>query len=239
MSPNIIVHPLHDVNVDILISKINTMDVVVLGPGLDKEPHSANTVIPRVVAACKSLKKPLVVDLDPYFLTQAVLNQLLKYPAPGVVMIMNSDEFEIIYKMIKSAGSYSDAHLSLDWEKLGENFMVYRKGCTDVAVSQNPASSWSLSEGGSPRRSSGQGHMIAGATGIYFYWAINTLPANLTTANGPMFPAAMATYYSAKMMRAANRLAFAEKGRSTLTTDMLEKVQEVLYGGSNLMEDRI
>lgn len=239
MSPDIIVHPLLDVNVEIFIAKLNTMDVVVLGPGLEREPHYAVTIIPRVVLACKTLKKPLVVDLDPYFLTQAVLNQFLKFTAPGIVMIMNNEEFEIVYKMIKSAGSYSDAHLSLDYEKLGENFLVYRKGCTDVAVSQNSVSSWSLAEGGSPRRSAGQGHMIAGATGIYFYWAKNTLPVNLTTSNGPMFPAAMATYYAAKMMRAANMMAYSEKGRSAITTDMLNKVQEVLYGITNLMEDEI
>lgn len=213
------------------------MDVVVIGPGLVQEPHSTNTIIPRVVQACKTLKKPLILDLDPYFLTQTVVNQFLKYPDPGVIWITNGQEFETLYPMIKNAGDYSNAQTSIDFDKMGDNILFFRKGCTDMGISSNPTASWSLSKGGSFRRSAGQGDMIAGATGIYYYWAVNSIAANITATHGRMLPAAVASYYAAKMMRAANSKGVRERGRSTITSDMLAYVQEVLYGSDSIMNE--
>lgn len=236
MIPDVVVHPLHDVNVEIFISKLNNMDVVVMGPGLDKEVHSANVIIPRVVLACKTLKKPLIIDLDPYFLTQPVVNQFLKYPEPGVIWITSGAEFEILYPMIKNSGDFSNAQTSIDFDKMGENIFFFRKGCTDMGISSNPVASWSLSKGGSFRRSAGQGDMIAGATGIYYYWAVNSIAANITSTHGRMLPAAVASYYAAKMMRAANYMGVRERGRGTITSDMLAYVQDVLYGSDSIMD---
>lgn len=230
-SPDINVHPLLDVNVAKLVELITKNDVILIGPGLDQDQHSINTIT-TIVNTCKNLKKPLVFDLQPFFLTQVFANLIVNFPAPGMILAMNSAEFETFYPFIKAKDAFSDTHVHIDFNKLGENTLIYRKGCTDAAMCSNSKVAWALSTGGSIRRCPGQGNVISGAIAAYFYWSVNNLDNNLKQQFGNNLATSTAAYSAAVMMRACNKRAYGELGKSALTSDMVSEIGSYLYGSN-------
>ncbi|XP_077299238.1 ATP-dependent (S)-NAD(P)H-hydrate dehydratase-like [Arctopsyche grandis] len=228
--PDFVMHPIVDVDANKVVAVLKEKDVVLLGPGLELTQHSIN-VINMIIPQMKVLKKPLVIDLNEYFYTPAFLNSLFNYPEPGVILTVNAAEFEKIYAHMRSKDAFGDSHVNLDFNRIGANMLIHRKGCSDMAFTKYPASSWSLSEGGSARRSVGQGSVIAGATAIYYHWAMLTIGQNSTKASfGPMMQASVAAYSAATLMRSCNNKAVSELGRSVVTSDMVSQIDAVLYG---------
>lgn len=228
--PDFVMHPIVDVDANKAVAILKEKDVVLLGPGLEHTQHSIN-VINLIIPQMKALKKPLVIDLNEYFYTPAFLNSLFNYPEPGLILMVNAAEFEKIYLHMKTKDAFSDSHVNLDFNRIGPNILIYRKGCTDMAFAKYPTSSWSLNEGGSARRSVGQGSVIAGATAIYYHWAMLTIGQNTTKSSyGPMMQASVAVYSGATLMRSCNKKAVTEHGRSVITSDMIAHIGTVLYG---------
>lgn len=221
-SPDITVYPILNTAVDRVISLLMKVDIVVLGPGLDKDAHSLNTVIPKVIQHCKAEKKPLIIDFELYFLTPTIINSLAQFPYPGVIILPNAMEFDKLYELMKTPTSSSS--VSIDLVKFGENIYILRKGCTDVGISTNPESTWTLTQGGSARRSAGQGHMLAGAVATYYFWAMKKIPEAKSYSRGPMFKAAIATYAAAQLIRRCNQMSFELHNRSMMTSDMIANI---------------
>lgn len=228
--PDFVIHPFLDSDYVRAQNVLKEVDVVILGPGLERTQHNIN-VVNNVLAYSKSIKQPVVIDLHDFFYTPTFLASLNNYPEPGLIMMVNSVEFEKIYEQMKRKDAFSDSQVHLDFDKIGPNMLIFRKGCTDMTFTTSPATSWSLSEGGSSRRSSGQGSVITGATAVFFKWALLTVGKNTTaTSYGPMMAGSVATYAGATMMRACNRRAVSELGRTVITADMITFIDDVLYG---------
>lgn len=224
-SPDFSVHPILNLEAR-LLAEIVLMDVIVMGPGLAPDAHGMQLVV-KVINLCKLHKKPLVLDLEVPFWTLATANALIMMTYPGVIITPNIPEFERLYTEMKLQGDASNSHATINFAKYGNYIFFLRKGCTDQGMSANPFSSWSISEGGSAKRSTGQGHLLAGITGTYFFWATKYIHAN-ETVRGHMFPAAVASYSAAKLVRSLSRRGYESHSRSMASTDMIDKIQAAM-----------
>jgi len=226
LNPNIAVHPYLDNAFDRILPYITKSDIVVLGPGLEEDGHCLHTVVPRVITHCKNERKPLIIDINKFFITQTMIQHISNYPYPGIIMTPNNKEFEELYKLIKNPQVNDNAPISIDYNKFGSNLLILRKGCIDVAITSNPKSSWSFGGKASPKRSPGQGNMLAGAVGMYYFWALNRLPMR---DDDPMFAASVAAFAASRLIRSSSFSVYQEMQISMVTSDMVEMIPCKMY----------
>lgn len=233
--PDFLMHHHIPNNVKPMLEHMKNMDVIVVGPGLEKVKHSAD-VVNEVIRMCKKNKKPLILELDEYFYTEGIFRELVNYSEPGVIVMLNSKEFEKVYPMIKMKEGFSNAHVSIDFDSLGPNMLIYRKGCVDMAFTKYPADSWSYTnikfEGSSKvpklKRSKGQGSVIAGMAATYFNWALKDTEDTWNDKH-MILRASAATYAAANVMRRMNALSVLVKKDGALTSDMIDFIFEIVH----------
>lgn len=217
-----------------MLEHIKTMDVIVVGPGLERVQHSAE-IVKEVIRMCKKNNKPLIVELSDYFHAEGIIfKELANYPEPGAIVMLNSQEFEMVYPHIKIKEGFSDAHVSIDFDFLGPNILIYRKGCVDMAFSKYPKNSWSYTftkeknEKIMLKRCKGQGSTIAGMTATFFNWVLKD-DSDKWKGMDAIQKASIATYVGAKTMRLTNDYTVGEGSRSMMTSDMVENIPMVLW----------
>ncbi|KAL4704271.1 hypothetical protein ACJJTC_016289 [Scirpophaga incertulas] len=148
-SPALIVHPYlnkrHASKISQLIRKV---DVVVIGPGFGREDDQIKLML-DIIQTCKNLTKALIIDADALFALSYNVDILENYPRPGVILTPNSREAAKLMMVVNG----NDSNWYNYW---GENVSVLLKGYEDRCYTSNPKVNWSLSSGGSERRSAGQ-----------------------------------------------------------------------------------
>lgn len=206
-SPELIVHPLLDAENSIsqIEPWLERLHVLVIGPGLGRDDGILGTVS-ELIKICRKLNKPLVIDADGLFLITREIDLIKNYN--GVILTPNAIEFSRLF------GDES----VINFEKIGSGVTILRKGLNDVIYDTRNLEQIQCPIGGSGRRCGGQGDLLSGSLATFFFWA---LESNIED------PAVVASYAASFLIKECNRLAFVDKGRSMVCTDMIEYIHKV------------
>lgn len=211
-SPEVIVHPLLDDSkaVENIESWMDNLHIMVIGPGLGRDPKIFATV-EKIICLFRERKKPLVIDADGLFLISQKPDIIKNYP--GVILTPNKVEYERIFK----AGKEDTIEQASIERLFGTNCVVVRKGKTDEIFNFNSKAVCSTK--GSSRRCGGQGDLLAGSLAVFYNWALMH-----SSSTNHVFSAC---YAACKLTRKCNARAFKRKGRSMTTTDMITEIGSV------------
>lgn len=211
-SPELIVHPLLDQagGADKIEPWLNRLQVLVIGPGLGRDPNIFETVS-KIVNMARIKSIPLVIDADGLFLVTENLDLIKDYPAPGVILTPNLMEYKRFNEKIHDKG--------INFKELGNHITIMSKGKCDKLVNTQAKFEWDSCIGGSNRRCGGQGDLLSGSIATLLHWA-------LVAEHEPLLAASIACYGASRLIRLCNEKAFKVKGRSMLAGDMLEYIHE-------------
>ncbi|XP_037024803.1 ATP-dependent (S)-NAD(P)H-hydrate dehydratase [Bradysia coprophila] len=207
-SPEPIVHPLLDSEnaVKEIEPWLDRLHVILIGPGLGREPETLATVA-ELVKLCRRLNKPLVFDADGLWLISQDKSLIRDYPR--AILTPNVAEFTRLF------GDEVDAKM----KDLGRDITIVEKGFKDrIYNSTNGAVPYECPSGGSGRRCGGQGDLMSGAVATFYHWSLDAKHSNA---------AFLASYGGGFLTKKCNEYAFALKGRSMTTSDMIEQIHRV------------
>ncbi|KAK0660505.1 Ribokinase-like protein [Cercophora samala] len=251
-SPNLMVHPLmrslptspakpagedkgdsshnkHDTDPSEIASRIipllSRLHVLVIGPGLGRDPLMQETVA-LVIKAAKEKNMPMVLDADALLLIcndpdlvrgykQAILT-------PNVVEFERLAKALNIEKEVAKEGKETDRVERLARELGG--VMVLQKGGKDHL--SNGTVTYSVDLEGGRKRSGGQGDTLTGSIATFLGWrkayheglwdVKNKLRVEETVG--------LAVFGGSAITRECSRLAFAKRGRSLQASDLTDEV---------------
>lgn len=148
-SPELIVHPLLDVNnaLDLIEPWLARLHVLVIGSGLGRDRQILHTVS-ELILMCKKIQKPLVIDADGLYLLTQDINLIKDYR--NVILTPNAIEFFRLF------GDATDK-LQACADKIGRNVTVFEKACNDRIYDTVNMQKIECPTGGSNRRCGGQG----------------------------------------------------------------------------------
>jgi len=212
-APEQIVHPClpdpgdGESSVDSALATISkwssVMSAFVIGPGRDPLSLAAAE---RFIDARKGSGQPLVIDGDALFFVA----QKLSIVCGCKRFILTPSGIEFI--RIRKALQLPEEASCLDVARALDGVTVFAKGREDVVSDGHRAQTFSFP--GSPRRVGGQGDITAGALGLFAAWA----PDDYFAAAGA----------AAELVKKAACAAFKEKGRSTITSDIIAAISRIL-----------
>ncbi|PKS06470.1 hypothetical protein jhhlp_007218 [Lomentospora prolificans] len=246
-SPNLMVHPLMrqmpssggDSDADpehisaSIISMLPRIHVLVVGPGLGRDPLMHATVA-RVLRSARDKNIPVVLDADALILIQKDPDLVRGYP--DAVLTPNVVEF----------GKLCDA-LGVDAEKAAEGneggaesesarVEALAKGLKGVTIVQKGAKDY-ISNGtttltvdvqGGKKRSGGQGDTLTGAIATFLGWRKAYLDGLWDSGEGEKIDkdelVGLAAAAGSAITRECSRLAFLKKGRSLQASDLTDEV---------------
>lgn len=222
-SPELIVHPLLDANDPMteLEDWLPRLHALVLGPGLGRRPQTFAT-LGHVIEAAKDRQLLLVIDADALFYLNENYDTLQGYA--NAILTPNKVEFARLYRSVMKgemkAEMVAPEHVQQVAKKLGVTIAC--KGNIDFIACGDTLVTCDVQ--GSPRRCGGQGDVLSGAAAVLHYWAYGTYAASSEKPELP--PSVIAAWGACALTRRANALAFSQRGRGTLTTDMLQCVNQ-------------
>lgn len=240
-SPELIVHPILEESYSVredekesVSSKVLTevgrwmerFDCLVVGPGLGRDPFLLDCVS-EIMKLARRSNVPLVIDADGLFLVTNSMDLIRGYPL--AVLTPNVNEYKrLVEKILKSEVNEQDAPQQL--QALARSIggaTILRKGKSDLISDGETVNSVSIF--GSPRRCGGQGDILSGSVAVFSSWArqslTNTGDSNTTSSSNPMMLGCIA---ASALLRKAASVAFSNRKRATLTTDIIEHLGESL-----------
>lgn len=224
-SPEIIVIPHYlDKNdsIEAIAKWLPRMHTVLIGPGLGIEPLVQNNVI-SIIQQLKALdlKIPLVVDADGLRILANNPDLVQDYNAP-VYLTPNKREYEML--LTGPSGGHSPQAKEIkssDCAKFGHEVTMIVKGKSDTILDRSQ--SIECSQPNSWRRCGGQGDLVAGSLATFAHYA--QLKQQQEPADSWRL---LAGYAACSVVRKSNLIAFSNKGRSMVSTDMLDKMPDAL-----------
>ncbi|CAN1310575.1 ATP-dependent (S)-NAD(P)H-hydrate dehydratase [Linum perenne] len=227
-SPELIVHPVLEESYSVreeersnvaakVVAEVDKwmerFDCLVIGPGLGRDPFLLDCVS-AIMRQAKLSNVPIVVDGDGLFLITNSLDLVRGYPL--AVLTPNVNEYKrLVQKVLGCEVNDADAHgqlLSLS-KHIG-GVTILRKGRSDLISDGEIVKSVSIY--GSPRRCGGQGDILSGSVAVFLSWARQQI------LGGPTNPAILGCIAGSALLRRAASLAFENRKRSTLTSDIIE-----------------
>jgi ATP-dependent NAD(P)H-hydrate dehydratase len=203
---------------------------VVIGPGLGRSVEAEGVVRTVLEAATAGGGfPPLVVDADAlFFLARnphlaAMLSQESTHPDAQAARVFLTPNAVEMQRLCDAAG-VSDARLLAS--ALGSRVTVIQKGPVDRVTCRGAGGDkWSadVDAAGSRKRCGGQGDVLAGLTALFAGW----VGRHLALTDAATVAATEALYVSAAVAasvtaRRAGALAFHQRGRSMVASDVLE-----------------
>ena len=221
-SPDLIVHPILDGNCGSIKDWLPRMHAVVVGPGLGRDMCDKML---EVLTWLKRYEVLTVIDADGlHIVTQ---NPEILCDWKNVIVTPNIVEYDRLlaacrkFQQQKSDSDDTTTGIdSLDADafltRCFPDLLVVRKGPLDKIFD-----GVSVCEvgGGSARRCGGQGDVLAGAIAVFSYWSSLTVGG----VKGNMLGAYAGCYFTRRL----NEKVFAERGRSMVTGDFIEKIGPV------------
>ena len=230
---------------------LSRVDAIVVGPGLGRDDVILETAR-MIIEEARALGKPIVVDADGIHLvtrapdavrgySRATLtpnaNELARLAA-GVVEERNAEERNAEERNAEERKAASAGNASLGVlvsERLGGATVVC-KGAADEACVANGgrATVRTVDVRGSNRRCGGQGDVLAGTVAVFQAWrAAADAEAAKVERDGEddendADAAAEAAAAACSVVRLAAREAFAKRGRSMVTGDLIEELGGVM-----------
>ncbi|XP_061994790.1 ATP-dependent (S)-NAD(P)H-hydrate dehydratase [Rosa rugosa] len=232
-SPELIVHPIleesysvRDEDKSFILEKVlgevdkwmERFDCLVIGPGLGRDPFLLDCVS-KIIKHARQSNVPIVIDGDGLFLITNCLDLVSGYHL--AVLTPNVNEYKrLVQKVLSCEVNDEDAReqlLSLA-KRIG-GVTILRKGKADLISDGETVESVSIY--GSPRRCGGQGDILSGSVAVFLSWARQIVTdENLSISSRN--PTMLGCIAGSTLMRKAASLAFENKKRSTLTTDIIE-----------------
>ncbi|KAF8561210.1 hypothetical protein P879_09956 [Paragonimus westermani] len=215
-SPDLIVHPDLDTNLDEAKRWIDRMHAGVVGPGLGLGTNLENATL--LISYFIEKSKPFVVDADG-------LSIITRYPhlirgQKSVILTPNVVEFKRLYMAVFGD---SPGESVAETEKLAKALggtTIVRKGLEDVVSDGD--TTYLCKEPGSPRRCGGQGDLLSGAAMTFLNWFHQ---AHVAKGSLPFPVCGAAAFAACSLTRRCSSLAFAKYGRSMVTAHMLPEIQ--------------
>ncbi|XP_017014803.2 ATP-dependent (S)-NAD(P)H-hydrate dehydratase [Drosophila takahashii] len=209
-SPDLIVHPVLDCvdTVEKITPWLDRLHVIVIGPGLGREPGILKTAS-NLLKICMDVQKPVVIDADGLFLLNDNLDLICGQR--NVILTPNVMEFRRLF-----GEDINEARKKMSL--LGDGVVVLEKGANDKIHFPQINEVHTLPTGGSGRRCGGQGDLLSGSLATFFYWSLQSNQEN------PAFIAACASSYFVKRLNSA---AFQKFGRSLLASDMVNEIPAI------------
>ncbi|KAL2920957.1 ATP-dependent [Bienertia sinuspersici] len=240
-SPELIVHPVLEESYSVkdedkeftankVLSEVKKwmerFDCLVIGPGLGRDPFLLDCVS-EILKHARQLNVPLVIDGDGLFLVTNTLDLVSGYPL--AVLTPNVNEYKrLVQKVLKC--DVNDEESSAELLSLAKGIggvTVMKKGKSDLISDGHAVCSVSIF--GSPRRCGGQGDILSGRQVIYDIVAVFLCWARqyLFLVEGDqeiweMSPTLTGCAAGSALLRKAASIAFKNKKRSTLTSDIIE-----------------
>nr|XP_043624432.1 ATP-dependent (S)-NAD(P)H-hydrate dehydratase [Erigeron canadensis] len=229
-SPELIVHPLLEESYNLrdedkksismrVLAEVDKwmerFDCLVIGPGLGRDPFLLDCVS-DIMKHARQSNVPMVIDGDGLFLVTNCLDLVRGYPL--AVLTPNVNEYKrLVQKVLNCDVNDQDGPqqlLSLA-SSIG-GVTILRKGQSDYISDGKEVKSVSIY--GSPRRCGGQGDILSGSVAVFLAWARQLVGKGQPNIN----PAMLGCIAGSALMRKAASVAFEDKKRSTLTTDIIE-----------------
>ncbi|XP_017777084.1 PREDICTED: ATP-dependent (S)-NAD(P)H-hydrate dehydratase [Nicrophorus vespilloides] len=219
-SPELIVHPLLDdgeKQFGRIQEWLDKFDVILIGPGLGRKAETFR-VIELIINYWRQKRKPMVIDADGLFLITQKPSLLENFEA-DVILTPNKMEFARLLKLDHPDElPAADPHRFMRDAKWGSRVSVLVKGHLDEMIDCERRMSF-CDLGGSGRRCGGQGDILAGSISVFLFWARQFEEDR----------SFVAAYAACKLVRECNSRGFAKKGRSLVSTDMLEEIHPVFH----------
>ncbi|KAI8005455.1 ATP-dependent (S)-NAD(P)H-hydrate dehydratase [Camellia lanceoleosa] len=232
-SPELIVHPILEESYSVrdedkrsILDKVlaevekwmERFDCLVVGPGLGRDPFLLDCVS-NIMKHARQSNVPIVIDGDGLFLVTNCLDLISGYPL--AILTPNVNEYKrLVQKVLEcevNDQAASEQLLSLA-KRIG-GVTILRKGKSDLISDGETVRSVSIY--GSPRRCGGQGDILSGSVAVFVSWArqyISTAPKGELITN----PTMLGCIAGSALTRKAASIAFDNKRRSTLTSDIIE-----------------
>ncbi|EHA53157.1 YjeF [Pyricularia oryzae 70-15] len=253
-SPNLMVHPLmrqtssdgsstannHDQDPDKVASPIiqmlSRLHVLVIGPGLGRDPLMQATCA-RVVAAARERNMPLVLDADALQLVQRDPALVKGYKL--AVLTPNVVEFRRLASALgiedAKEGDTATARADALARALG-GVMIVQKGGKDIVSDGGDRDALVVDLEGGKKRSGGQGDTLTGCIATMLAWRKAALDGlwegsseewreGTGEAQGSE-TVRLAAFGGCAVTRECSRLAFAKKGRSLQASDLTDEVHQ-------------
>lgn len=262
-SPNIMVHPyLYDTVsqkqyssygvetdrktvMDKVLSVIDRVHVVVVGPGLGRDQIMMDTVT-EIIQEVKKRGMPLVIDADGLFLIQQNPDLIKGYSK--AVLTPNVVEFQRLKKAVgfedgESLGD-EESHIA-SLQKLAGIYglTILEKGSSDYI--SNGSQTFVNSLPGGLKRVSGQGDTLSGTLATFLAWKLafqqdmwKHEPIKLDT-NSPVSDETLfllAAFGASAITRRASYAAYEARGRALVTSDISDFIGQAF---SDLFENKI
>lgn len=193
---------------------VGAIESFVIGPGLGRNSATISFT-EKFIEKVKTLKKPVVIDGDALYVVSQ--NPKLVFGCPQFILTPNGGEF----MRLQDALMLPRTATCMEVAKALGGVTVFAKGKEDVI--SNGSESKTFTFQGSPRRVGGQGDITAGAMGLFAAWA----PHDIFAAAGAC----------SEVVKKAAMAAFQKKGRSTITTDIIDEICNVIPKSWNAIEE--
>ncbi|KAL5720334.1 ATP-dependent NAD(P)H-hydrate dehydratase [Ranunculus cassubicifolius] len=239
-SPELIVHPVLEESYNVrddekgsvsckVLSEVakwmERFDCIIVGPGLGRDPFLLDCV-GEIVKLARQSNVPIVVDGDGLFLVTNSIDLIRGYPL--AVLTPNVNEYKrLVQTMLNSEVNDQGAPeelLSLARSIGGAT--ILRKGKSDLISDGKTLNTVSIF--GSPRRCGGQGDILSGSVAVFVSWARQSSKDAGNSTTSPSNPMVLGSIAASALLRKAASVAFENKKRATLTTDIIEHLGKSL-----------
>ncbi|OVA16281.1 YjeF C-terminal domain [Macleaya cordata] len=231
-SPELIVHPILEESYSVrdeekgsISSKVlaevakwmERFDCIVVGPGLGRDPFLLDCVS-EIMKLARRSNVPIVVDGDGLFLVTNNLDLVSGYPL--AVLTPNINEYKrLVQKVLDS--EVNDQEASEQLLSLARGIggaTILRKGKSDLISDGETVNMVSIF--GSPRRCGGQGDILSGR--FVTTECLILILACFLLEIFQLNPMVLGCIAASALLRKAASIAFKDKKRATLTTDIIE-----------------
>lgn len=235
-SPELMVTPWYDddnmdetaiVMANRVIEFFPRMHTIVIGCGLGRSPKVLEAT-GIIINAAKEKGLPLVLDADAlYFVSSSSEGFAAIRGHKKLVLTPNKVEFGRLVDAALKGPNWKEATVADQLLALSEVLQgptILLKGKSDMICDGKTV--YEIEESGSPRRSGGQGDILAGMLGTTLHWGYlrDEEIDNSNTVNAPVAAALLASVVTKR----ASELAFLEHKRSMTTPDLLPKIGPAL-----------
>ncbi|PHH86357.1 hypothetical protein CDD83_10364 [Cordyceps sp. RAO-2017] len=246
-SPNLMVHPLmrqspapgttgREADTDPehiaarIIDMLPRLHVLVVGPGLGRDPLMQETVA-RVVRAARDRTMPVVLDADALQLVQREPGLVKGYP--GAVLTPNVVEFGRLWDslQLREPGGGGETARVEAMAKALDGVTIIQKGQADF-ISNGAVTLTDDLEGGK-KRSGGQGDTLTGSVATFLAWRKAYLDGIWDVGDDRLSADEMmglAAFGGSAITRESSRLAFLKMGRSLQASDLTDEVHGAFMG---------
>ncbi|TGJ83590.1 hypothetical protein E0Z10_g5190 [Xylaria hypoxylon] len=210
-----------------IIEMLGRLHVLVVGPGLGRDPLMQETCA-RVLAAARERKMPVVLDADALAIVMKSPELVMGWRE--VVLTPNVVEFGRLWKGVfsdeqqKEGGEKSESAQVEALSKALGGVTIVQKGGKDLV--SNGETTLVVDVKGGLKRSGGQGDTLTGSIATFLAWRKAYLDG-LWDHGGHLQEAetlSLAAFGGAAITRECSRLAFEKHGRSLQASDLTEQV---------------